>query len=297
MSDQPQAYTVGLGELLWDCFPGGRTPGGATANFAYHVAQFGLPALVASAVGRDVDGDSIEALLRSRGVETLLERNNYPTGTVTVKVDPTGIPAYTIHEGVAWDHIRFTPQLAALAADCRAVGFGTLGQRAEPSRESIQHFLDAMPPQAWRIFDINLRQHFYTDEIILRALKRCNLLKINDEELPTLAHIVKLSDSDPAKLCSTLRKNYGLRAVVLTCGVRGSYVFTTDEVLFRKTPRVNVIDTVGAGDSFTGALCATLLRGRSFSEAHELAVDTAAFVCTQSGGMPLLPRSLTDRLL
>ncbi len=287
---------VGLGELLWDLFPQGKTPGGGTANFAFHVSQFGLPGLVASAIGEDEAGDELEALLRERGVGTCLQRDDHPTGSVTVSVDAQGIPSYTIHEGVAWDYIRFTESLKTLAEGCSAVSFGTLGQRGSVSRESIGQFLRHMPADSLRIFDINLRQHFYSDEIILRSLEACNILKINDEELPVLAAILDLEASEPEAACRAIRERYSLNALILTRGARDSYVFTSSQTLRRDTPQVEVADTVGAGDAFTGAFCAALLRGRPMAEAHALAVETAAWVCTQTGGMPPLPKTLLQKL-
>lgn len=287
---------VGLGELLWDHFPGGRTPGGATANFAFHVSQFGLPGLVASAVGCDRAGDELEALLESRGVHTLLQRSDHPTGSVDVRVDDRGAPDYTIHEGVAWDHIHFTEELQAVARRCAAVSFGSLAQRSAVSRETIGRFLEAMPPESLRIFDINLRQSFYTPEVIVRSLERCDILKINEEELPLLAGTLSLGGMEPEECCCQIRQRYPLQALILTCGARGSYVFTHSETLWRESFRVQVADTVGAGDAFTGAFCAALLRGRSFDEAHALAVEVSGWVCTRPGGMPPLPAELTGRL-
>lgn len=287
---------AGIGELLWDMLPEGKMPGGATANFAYQVSQFGVDGVVVSAVGNDPQGDELEELLDARGVSACLQRNDYPTGSVQVELDAKGVPCYEIRKHTAWDHILFDETLLKVAAGCAAVSFGSLAQREEASRESIRRFVQSLPEESLRIFDINLRAGFYTDEVILDSLGLCNLLKINDEELGVLARIFGLGPGTDEELCRRIMDRYPLRALILTCGSRGSYVFTAEESSYRDTPRVEVVDTVGAGDSFTGSFCAALLYGKSLPEAHALAVDVAAYVCTQAGGMPPLPLELTERL-
>ena len=219
-----------------------------------------------------------------------MPRIPYPTGTVQVTLDEQGIPTYNIREGVAWDNIPFTPEIEEVAKTCQAVCFGSLAQRSVVSRETIGKFLDATPSDCVKIFDINLRQSFFTKEIIEASMRRCNILKINDEELVVVSRMFELPDLDEEKRCKQLIKDYNLDILVLTCGTNGSYVFTADKSYYQPTPKVEVADTVGAGDSFTGSFCAALLKGKSIPEAHELAVKVSAFVCTQNGAMPTLPK-------
>lgn len=289
---------VGIGEVLWDVFPGGKKLGGAPANFAWHVSQFGLDGRAASAVGEDSDGDEILAVFREKKLRHALARVGFPTGTVQVELNADGIPRYEIREGVAWDNIPWTDALQKLSSSACAVCFGSLAQRSGVSRATIARFLDTVPDDgsALKIFDINLRQNFYTREVVEESLRRCNILKINDEELAVLNRLFGYPGIDAEDTCRTLIAQYGLRALILTLGVNGSYVFTPGSASFCPTPRVEVADTVGAGDSFTGAFCAALLRGRDVREAHRLAVDVSAYVCTQSGAMPELPQELTGRL-
>ncbi|MDE7410468.1 MAG: carbohydrate kinase, partial [Paramuribaculum sp.] len=278
-------YVVGIGEALWDMLPDGKKLGGAPANFAYHVSQFGFPTCVASAIGRDVLGTELTAEFKARDINALLPLTDYPTGTVSVELDALGIPAYDITRDVAWDHIPFTDSLRELAADTQAVSFGSLAQRNATSRDTIYHFLDSMPdtPDTYKIFDINLRQDFYSPEIIHQSISRCNILKINDEELVEITRLFNLPGSDIKDICIGLLHRYQLSILILTCGVNGSYVFTPDEISFMETPRITVADTVGAGDSFTATFTASLLAGKPIAEAHRLAVDVSAFVCTQAG--------------
>ena len=281
---------VGLGEALWDCLPDGKKLGGAPANFAYHAGQFGFDTLAVSALGEDALGEETIAALEEHKLNYLMPRIPYPTGTVQVTLDEQGIPTYNIREGVAWDNIPFTPEIEEVAKTCQAVCFGSLAQRSVVSRETIGKFLDATPSDCVKIFDINLRQSFFIKEIIEASMRRCNILKINDEELVVVSRMFELPDLDEEKRCKQLIKDYNLDILVLTCGTNGSYVFTADKSYYQPTPKVEVADTVGAGDSFTGSFCAALLKGKSIPEAHELAVKVSAFVCTQYGAMPTLPK-------
>lgn len=287
---------VGLGEALWDCLPDGKKLGGAPANFAYHVGQFGFDTIAVSAVGNDRLGDETIASLEAKGLKYMMPRVSYPTGTVQVTLDDNGIPTYDIRENVAWDNIPFSPELEELAHNCRAVCWGSLAQRNVVSRDTINKFLDTAPKDCLKIFDINLRQNFYTKEVISESIKRCNALKINDEELVVIGRLFGYPGLDMENKCWLILGKYNLDMLVLTCGVNGSYVFTPGSVSFQETPLVDVVDTVGAGDSFTGTFCASILSGMSVKDAHALAVKVSAFVCTQSGAMPVLPEELKNKV-
>lgn len=290
-------FVVGIGEVLWDVLPEGKKLGGAPANFAYHVSQFGLNSRVVSAIGNDKLGAEIERDFSEKGLEGIIEKVAYPTGTVQVSLDDNGVPNYTIKENVAWDNIPFTTALKELAQHTCAVSYGSLAQRNIVSRETIHAFLDAMPKEgAYKIFDINLRQNFYTKDIICESLERCNVLKINDEELVAVSRLFGYPGIDLQDKCWILLAKYNLKMLILTCGVNGSYVFTPVHVSFVETPKVAVADTVGAGDSFTAAFVSAVLRGLSVSEAHKLAVNVSAYVCTQNGAMPILPDNFITKL-
>lgn len=282
---------VGLGEALWDVLPEGKKLGGAPANFAYHVGQFlgQENALAVSALGEDKLAEETIVALEEHQLNYLMPRVPYPTGTVQVQLDEQGIPTYDIRENVAWDNIPFTPEIEEVARQCRAVCFGSLAQRNVVSRENIHRFLDATPKDCMKIFDINLRQNFYTREVIQESMQRCNILKINDEELVTIGRMFGYPGLDIENKCWLILGKYNLDMLVLTCGTNGSYVFAPGQMFFRETPKVQVADTVGAGDSFTGAFCAAILNGKSIADAHQLAVEVSAYVCTQNGAMPKVP--------
>lgn len=286
---------VGMGEALWDVLPEGKKIGGAPANFAYHVSQFGLPSCVVSAIGDDALGKEIIENFTSKGLDQLIAEVPYPTGTVQVEIDQTGIPLYDIKENVAWDNIPYTEHLDALAKRTKAVCFGSLAQRNLVSRETINHFLDTMPKDddSLIVFDVNLRQGFYNKKILCKSMQNCNILKINDEELITVSSMFGYPGIDLQDKCWILLGKYNLKMLILTCGINGSYVFTPGNVSFQPTPKVEVADTVGAGDSFTAAFIASILKGKSVTEAHTIAVKTSAYVCTQKGAMPILPPEYT----
>jgi fructokinase len=287
-------YVVGLGEVLWDVLPEGKKLGGAPANFAYHAGQFlGMDNTIAvSALGEDKLAEETIEALKEHGLNDLLPRVPYPTGTVQVQLDEQGIPTYDINENVAWDNIPFDDDIAQIARNCRAVCFGSLAQRNVVSRETIQKFLDATPADCLKIFDINLRQQFYTQEILRESFQRCNILKINDEELVLIGRMFGYPGLDIENKCWLILGKYNLDMLVLTCGTNGSYVFTPGHVSFQETPKVKVADTVGAGDSFTGSFVGSILNGKSVPEAHRTAVQVSAYVCTQNGAMPTYPEEL-----
>ena len=278
---------VGLGEILWDVFPERKILGGAPANFAYHISQFGFNGYAVSAIGKDLLGKEILDSLKQKGLNHLIESTDFPTGEVKVSVDNWGVPQYKICEGVAWDNIPFTPALANLAKETQVVCFGSLAQRNEVSRATIHAFLDAMPKDSLKIFDINLRLHYYTKEVIEFSLEKAHILKINDEEVVKIAQLFGWEGAEK-EICKQLLSKYQLDILILTKGTEGSWVLTPKEESFLPTPKITIADTVGAGDSFTAAFIASHLHGRCLVVSHQLAVEVSAYVCQQHGAMPRL---------
>lgn len=286
-------YIVGIGEVLWDFFEDQNkyVLGGAPFNFAYHVNQFGLNSLVISAIGNDKLGQKLEADVKEKNVPYMLEHLNLPTGVVNIK-EVDGKPRYDILTERAWDYIPNTEQLKEIAANTKAACFGSLAQRSETSRNSILAFLDAMPSDALRIFDINLRQNWYTEEVIKTSLQKANVLKINDDELLIIQRMFGYIDITQENTCRLIMRDYQLDMLILTCGDKGSYIFTKDEMSYLSTNNIKVVDTVGAGDSFTASFIASILLGKTILEAHRIAVNVSAFVCTQKGATPIIPSNL-----
>lgn len=281
---------VGMGEVLWDMLPSGRELGGAPANFTYHAAQLGAEATLISAVGPDKLGQEAVALLKQKRVNHILYASSRPTGTVEVTLKE-GIPFYDIMANVAWDDMAITPPMANAVAAADAICFGSLVQRGETSRGTIRELLEMAPMECLLVFDINLRQHFYSREVIEESLFYANILKVNEDELEVLSEMFGLTGS-PTDRCNALLTGFGLAMVVLTLGANGSYLFAGKEKSFLAAPKVAVADTVGAGDAFTAALVDGILREHKLAEIHRQAVTLSAFVCTQKGAMPIYPKEL-----
>lgn len=278
---------VGIGDVLWDCLPEGRKIGGAPANFAYYMRQFGFDSLLVSAIGNDELGGEIKDVLTQKDLKCHLEISEYPTGTVMIGLDDKGIPSYRIIENVAYDHIHYTPELDKVANECTVVCFGSMTQRNPVTRNTIIRFLEAMPQteETYKVFDINLRESFYDKDIISESLRLCNVFKVNDEELEVVKEMFGYEGLSDREVCRKIISDRNLEYLILTCGTEGSYIFTESEESFMYTPEVEVADTVGAGDSFIAAFMASILKGSAIREAHELAVKVSAYVCTQFGGM------------
>lgn len=284
---------VGLGEILWDVFPERKVLGGAPANFAYHVSQFGFNGYTVSAIGEDLLGKEILSGLEDKKLNYLIETTDYPTGTVQVTLNKSGVPQYEICENVAWDNIPFTARTENLAKNTQTVCFGSLAQRSAVSRETIRKFLAAMPEDSLKIFDINLRLDYYTREIIEESLQMANMMKINDEEVIKIAALFGWNEEEQ-DICKRLLDEYNLNILILTKGTEGSFVFTARQTSYQPTPKVHVADTVGAGDSFTAAFVAAYLHGERIEDAHQLAVEVSAYVCLQHGAMPKLADAYLD---
>ncbi|MBX9584342.1 MAG: carbohydrate kinase [Gemmataceae bacterium] len=284
---------VGIGEVLWDLLPDGPQLGGAPANFAYHAAALGAEARVVSRVGRDDRGRELVRRLGELGVRTdaVEEDPAAPTGTVTVEVAADGQPRYVIHKGVAWDRLAGEEAGRRAVAAADVVCFGTLAQRAEPSRTAIRALLQHTRPDALRVFDVNLRQHYDTPELIAGSLAVANVLKVNEPELALLADLFGLPAGDRGRVAELARR-FGLRAVAYTRGGQGSLLHSGGGWSDHPGVPTAVVDTVGAGDSFTAALALGLLFGWPLDLAHGRAAAVAAYVCSRPGGTPELPHEL-----
>ena len=284
---------VSIGETVWDVFPSGKRLGGAPVNFAFFSKEFGADAYPVSAIGNDALGDETMRALESTGLDLgYIQRNDSPTSRVLVTMDDAGVPQYEIVEGVAWDDLTCDAGTLALFSDADVVCWGTLAQRSPRSHRSVLQMLAAVPASSLKVFDINLRQHYYSRETIEDSLKYADVLKLNEDELPIITGLFSIEDNAEASIAELIRR-FSLRNVIYTQGSVCSDVYGVEGLLSHlPTPKVNVVDTVGAGDSFTATYVMSRLNGASVEEAHRLAVDVSAFVCTQSGAINPLPERL-----
>jgi fructokinase len=284
---------VGLGEILWDLFPASRQMGGAPANFAYITSLLGNRGIAASRLGNDDLGREAIDRVRELGleVEFLQQDTGHPTGTVHVKVDGNGQPCFEILQSVAWDYLEWTVQWQNLAAQADAVCFGSLAQRAPQSRATIQSFVRATRLDCLRIFDVNLRQHFYDADVLGESMKLASIVKVNHEELPKIMRLLVLGDKfrqDESEEQSARRllDLYRLQLVCVTRGNRGSLLVSGKVCDAHPGFQVTVADTVGAGDAFTAALVSEYLRGASLAEMNETANHVGAWVASEAGATP-----------
>jgi fructokinase len=288
---------VGLGEILWDVFPDGRRLGGAPANFAFYANSLGEDGVIVSRVGKDKDGEQILSRLLSAGLDAryIDVDNARPTGSVTVFSDERGLPRFIIHEERAWDYLEMNPRLEALAASADAVCFGSLGQRSPASREAVRTFLRFTRGDCLRIFDLNLRSPHFSPESIDHLLKKSNVLKLNDEEIQNAARLLGLPGGEDG-IAAALLAAYPLDLVVLTRGEKGSRVFSRKETVDSPAARVEVLDTVGAGDAFAAVVTVGLLRKKPLQHINGVANQVAGFVCSQRGAWAELPENLVRSL-
>lgn len=290
---------VGLGEILWDLLTSGPRLGGAPANFAYCSHLLGDRGIVASRIGSDQIGEDIRKSLTNAGVsdEFLQTDSSYPTGTVHVQLDPAGQPTFEIMQPVAWDFLEWTLAWKALAESADAMCFGSLAQRSPQSRSTILKFLDTTRKVSLRVFDVNLRQTFYSTEVIAESLKRANVVKLNHEEVPHINELLALQEPDDLSFSRRLIKDFDLKLVCVTRGAHGSLLCDQNEAHEHSGFRVPVQDTIGAGDAFTAALVHGYLLGRSLPELNDSANRLGAWVASHSGAMPPAPAAGLEREL
>ena len=281
---------VGLGEMLWDMLPVGKELGGAPTNFAYMTSLLGDRAVVASRIGKDRLGNAAARRLARLGLPTTYLQVDaaHPTGTVNVTVDAQGQPQFEIQEKIAWDYFEWTEAWQTLAAEANAVCFGSLAQRSAQSRVTILAFLEALRPATLRIFDVNLRQSFFTQDVLSESASRADIMKLNEEELPQVIEILGgASARDPQTSARWLLKNYRLKMVCVTCGGKGSLLVTPDAMDNHPGCPVTVADTVGSGDAFTAALVHKYLRHAPLRTMNEAANRLGSWVASQVGATPL----------
>jgi fructokinase len=287
---------IGIGEALWDLLPSGPQLGGAPANFAYHAHALGAHACVVTRVGNDSFGRTIIERFEQMGIAdgTVQIDDTAATGTVTVSLSGNGIPNFTIHEQVAWDRIAVTSKALDAVRQADAICFGTLAQRSESARISIQRLVAAASGDKLRVFDINLRQNYFSRQVIEESLRLANILKLNDAELPILASFFSLKGNIQDQI-KQLAKKFSLQVVALTRGPAGSLLYQAGQWSDCPSVPISIKDTVGAGDAFTAALVMGLLQKMKLDEINTLADEVARYVCSCHGATPPLPRVICDR--
>lgn len=289
---------IGIGEVVWDEFNGSLVLGGAPLNFAHFARQLGAQSYIISAVGNDELGEKALNLVGQIDVDkSYIQVNELPTGVVHAEQVPdTDVVNYQIYENVAWDALQYDPSVESLFVDADAVCWGSLVQRTSQVHKNVLKMLEHVPDSCLKVFDINLRQHYYSKEVVLDSLKVADVLKLNETEIRDVAGLLQLDESLSEEECvMEIIRRYDLKFVIYTLGsVRSEIYSQKGKVSEIPTPKVDVVDTVGAGDSFTASFITSMLQGKEVIKSHEIAVKVAAFVCTQKGAINPLPSSVLE---
>jgi fructokinase len=285
------AVMVGLGEILWDLLPSGKQLGGAPANFAYMANVLGDEGIVASRTGDDDLGHEACEMIKTLGLNNSLIQidGEHATSVAKVLIDSAGQPEFSIASDVSWDHLEWTAAWKDLAARANAICFGTLAQRSQMSRATVHRFLQASGKNALKIYDVNLRESFYSKDIIIDSLRLSNIAKLNADELGRVCDLLEIHGQTDHERSKQLLIDFDLQLVCITRGATGSLLVSADQIVEHNGFRVKVVDAVGAGDAFTACLAHHYIRGRSLQTISELANGFASWVATQTGATPKVP--------
>jgi len=281
---------AGIGEILWDVLPDAETLGGAPVNFAYHVNGLGATGIPLSSIGDDDRGRRALDILKKKNIETstISIIPGIPTGFVDACISSSGSATYTFPDNVAWDNLKINKASRDIQNSLDAICFGTLAQRSETSRQAIHEFLSGLPSKTVKIYDVNLRQHFYSRKTIEESLILADIVKLSDEELPIVADLLNQKHSE-REFLTFLIEEFSLVMTILTRGGKGSLLMTPDEVSEHPGAIVDIVDTIGAGDSFTAAAAVGYLQGLPLDEINKKANELASYVCSKQGAMIDIP--------
>ncbi|RZL48615.1 MAG: carbohydrate kinase [Pedobacter sp.] len=275
---------VAIGEILWDVFPEGKKAGGSSMNVALNLHKQGINSQFISAIGNDENGKGLIDFLSSNNFPThLIQTNKLPTSTVEVKLDEQQQATYTIVEPVAWDAIGLTDELIEAVKNADAFVYCSLTCRNEKSKNTI---ISLLKHAKVKVFDINLREPFYTIETLKDLLPAADILKVNEHELAYLKQALDLSGNTDEQLLKQLSHLFDIKIICLTVGEKGAYVLYDEKLYHHKGYAVKVADTVGAGDSFLATFVASYLNGFPMDTVLDRACKVGAFVASQHGANP-----------
>ncbi|MBO5038644.1 MAG: carbohydrate kinase [Alphaproteobacteria bacterium] len=272
---------VGLGEVVFDILPDCRKLGGAPADFLHHAVMSGVQGYLISAIGADDLGREVISELQKFEINPVLAITPYPTGRVLIVNTPSGGRSAHILENAAWDYIPLTTAAEDCIKKADAIYFGTLALRKAYSKETLLELIDMAPKTAYRFFDVNFRQNYYDNELILSLLQRADILKLNTDELKVIKHLLKLS-GNVEDVCLALKEKYGLQYLILSDGTKETRIWGKDGLTSVKNSRLHQAFAFGAGNAFGGTFMAALLQNATQEEAHLAANAAAAAVCKAS---------------
>ncbi|KRT16666.1 hypothetical protein ASU31_07575 [Pedobacter ginsenosidimutans] len=280
-----QNKVITIGEILWDVFPEGKKAGGSSMNVALNLHKQSIDSSFISAIGDDENGKELFDFLASNHFATdLIQINDQlPTSTVVVQLDENHQATYTIKQPVAWDDIKITDKNIAAVKQADALVYCSLTCRAEESKKTI---LTLLENARTKIFDINLRAPFYTKELIEALLAKADILKINEDEILWVKESFGLSGNTDEQLLKQLSSQFNIEIICLTLGDKGACVLKDGKLFKHPGYKVQVADTVGAGDAFLATFIACYLQGYPMETTLDNACKVGAFVASQAGANP-----------
>lgn len=274
-----------IGEILWDVYPDSKRLGGAPFNFIYHIKKLIGKANFISSVGNDTEGKELLNILKKNdfNTDTIFIDNDHPTGKVLVTLDENKTPQFKMSSTSCFDFLQLTEKAKQVIDESDLIYFGTFTSRSEVSRNTIQSILNK--PNKKYFCDLNLRHNFYTIDFIEQALISSNVLKINEEEFYKLQNIFGFP-ADLENAIQDLISKYKIDLIALTMGEVGSKLFTSMDYHFYQQEKIEVVDTLGAGDAFSAILCLGYLNNFPLEKINKLANQFAAEICKINGAIP-----------
>jgi len=290
---------LAFGEVLWDILPSCTVLGGAPFNFVYRVNSLGDTGLMVSRLGRDELGQKAFEQVTELGLDTTYIQwdDHFPTGTVQVSFDEENNPDYVIIPQVAYDQIELTDALLEAASTVDCLCFGTLSQRSEKSRKTVEQLL-AKASKSLKLLDINLRKDCYNLETVTFSLQKADVLKLNEEEARRLGRMLDVRYQNLPEFCEQMLDRWHLRHCLVTLGEEGVFAMSAqDERVYVPGYRIRLVDSLGSGDAFTAGFVHNILREKSISQACEFGNMLGALVATKKGATAPVTQEDINHLL
>lgn len=280
---------VCLGEVLYDVFPTHKKIGGAPLNVALRLASLGVNAQIISRIGNDEIGKELLEFIQANNVsiDTIQIDNAYPTGEVQVQLDSNGTATYTIKYPVAWDEIEVTPGSKKAVKNADVLVFGSLVCRDETSYNTLLSLLKIAKN---KVFDVNLRAPFYTDNILIKLMNQADFIKFNEDELIEICAIYNSPFHTLDQNIYFISEKTNTKQICVTKGSEGAVLYYNKKLFYNSGYKVKVADTVGSGDSFLAGLLHQLFQGNSPQDAIDFACALGALVAQNEGANPKISR-------
>lgn len=274
---------LSFGEILWDVIGDNEYLGGTVLNLSSHLSKLGNDSWIVSSVGKDVRGERALTAIKRFGVnlDYVEITEQYPTGHVSVTLNDSGQPTYNIHENVAWDNISLNIPSGEFDVFC----FGTLAQRNQVSQNSLYQVLNKIKVNHV-FFDVNLRQSYFSKEIVEKSLQFATIVKLNDEEVIELSKLLFQENLNEDDFAKKIIENFDLEIVIVTRGGEGCAVYSSGEKVEVPGIKIVIKDTVGAGDAFSAGFLHRYFQTNDLKLSAQFANELGAYVASRAGAIP-----------